>query len=103
MNFRPCALGLSALFTLLIAPLVHAAPMDDRIPQDAIFYAGWQGADALAPQYAGSNLKGLVDASGFPAYVTQELPKWIELAGEKDPSAPAKIQMATSGLGILWH
>jgi hypothetical protein len=103
MTLRSCALRFAVLSTLLLSPLLHAAPMDDRIPQDALLYAGWQGADALAPQYANSNLKGIIDVSGFPAYFAQQLPKWIDLAGQKDPDAPAHIQAAMTGLAILWH
>ena len=88
---------------VVVTPVVYAAPLDDRIPQDALLYAGWQGADALAPQYAGSNLKGLVDNSGMAAYLEEQIPKWIDLAGQQDPTAPAHIQAVQTALGVLWH
>jgi hypothetical protein len=92
-----------ALVVVLVTPVVYAAPLDDRIPQDALLYAGWQGADALAPQYATSNLKGLVDNSGMAAYLQEQIPKWIDLAGQQDPTAPAQIQIAETALGVFWH
>src|SRR5436190_20416200 len=52
---------------LLLATTLQAQPLADRIPADALLYAGWAGSDALAPAYANSHLKGVVDASNLPA------------------------------------
>jgi prepilin-type processing-associated H-X9-DG protein len=80
-----------------------AAPLDNRVPQDAIVYFGWAGSNALQPQYAGSNLKAFIDASTAPDFIAQQLPKLIELAAKNDPTAPQTIAKLQSGLGIAWH
>ncbi|MGN6370476.1 MAG: hypothetical protein ACTHN5_19650 [Phycisphaerae bacterium] len=92
-----------AAAVLLVSASVVAAPLDDRVPNDALVYAGWRGADSMAGEYAQSNLKGVVETAGMRAYIQQQLPHWIELAGEKDPSAPEQINDLLSGLNIAWH
>ncbi len=88
---------------LLFAPSVWAAPLDNRIPKDALLYIGWQGADALAPAYANSNMKAVLDSSTLPAFIQQEMPKWLEMAGQKDADAPAEIEDGKTALTVLWH
>src|SRR3954464_3277065 len=39
-----------------------AQPLADRVPADALLYVGWAGSEHLAPAYAQSHLKGLIDA-----------------------------------------
>ena len=87
----------------LVAVSRAAAPLDNRVPQDAILYFGWAGSDALQPQYAPSNLKSFVDASTARDFIAQQLPKLIELAAKDDPTAPQVIAKLQSGLGIAWH
>ncbi len=79
------------------------APLDDRVPQDAILYIGWAGADALASQYAASNLKGIVDASAARQFINQQLPKLIDMAARQNPQAPQIIAKLQTGLDIAWR
>jgi hypothetical protein len=80
-----------------------AGPLDDRVPQDSIFYVGWAGADALGPQYATSNLKGVLDASKIPDFVSKQLPKLIDMARAQDPNAPQIIAKIQKGLNVAWR
>ena len=88
---------------VLIVSAAHAAPLDDRIPKDALVYAGWRGADSMVAEYAQSNLKAVVETAGLHNYIQQQLPHWLDLAAQQDPNAPEKINDLLSGLNIGWH
>ena len=94
---------LVALAILIVAPALKAAPLDDRIPKDAVIYAGWRGADALGAEYAESNLKGVVDSAGLGNYLQEQLPHWIDMAGQRNPDTPDQINDSLTMLGILWR
>jgi len=81
---------------------VKAAPLDDNVPQEAIFYAGWAGSDALQAPYATSNLKGIVEASAAKDFISKQLPGLIAKAGEQDPEAPQQIAKLRTGLEVAW-
>src|SRR3982751_4660865 len=88
---------------LLAAPMAAPAqPLADRMPADAIVYAGWAGADSLGPQYDASHLKAVLEASNVPALVDEFLPKVFERIGQQDPQAHDALAGAAS-LGKLWH
>ncbi len=82
--------------------LCRAGALDDKVPLDAIAYVGWAGTDALGPQYANSNLKGILDASVIKDFIDKQLPKLIDQAGQQNPAAPAMIAKAQSTLAIVW-
>jgi prepilin-type processing-associated H-X9-DG protein len=73
------AMGLVASVGAQMAP---AQPLADRVPSDALFYAGWAGAEKLAPAYAQSHLKGVLDSSNLP-----------ELFSELGPRIVRRIQL----------
>jgi prepilin-type processing-associated H-X9-DG protein len=60
----------------------NAQPLADRVPSDALLYVAWAGADKLAPAYAQSNLKGVLDSSNLP-----------ELFSELGPRIVRRIQL----------
>jgi hypothetical protein len=93
---------LGACAALAIAHAARAGALDERVPSDAILYAGWAGADALEPQYANSNLKGILDASVIREFMDKQLPKLIEQAGQQNPGAPAAIAKAQSLATLVW-
>ena len=74
------------LATVLLMGAVSqaASPLDDKVPSETIAYFGWAGSTALEPQYAGSNLKGVVDASAARQFISQQLPKLIDVATHHD-------------------
>ncbi len=91
-----------ACLTFLALP-GHAAPLDTKLPTDVLVYVGWAGSDSLAPQYAKSNLKGLIEASTIKRFIDTQLPALIQMAAARDPSAPQNIAKLQTGLGIAWH
>src|SRR5258706_13323397 len=64
------------------ARIAHAQALADRIPSDALLYVAWAGADKLAPAYAQSHLKGVLDSSNLP-----------ELFSELGPRIVRRIQL----------
>ena len=66
-------------------------------------YVGWAGSDALQGAYAGSNLKGIIEASTIRDFISTQLPKLMDQASARDPNAPEQIAKLQSGLGIAWH
>jgi prepilin-type processing-associated H-X9-DG protein len=59
-----------------------AQALADRVPSDALLYVAWAGADKLAPAYAQSHLKGVLDSSNLP-----------ELFSELGPRIVRRIQL----------
>ncbi|HEY4330501.1 MAG TPA: DUF3352 domain-containing protein, partial [Phycisphaerae bacterium] len=99
----PLLLCAAVMATLTAGRISLAAPLDDRIPGDAIAYIGWAGAEALTPQYNGSNLKSIFEASMIKQYVNDALPKLIEQVAKNDPNAPKHIEKLKTGLAIAWQ
>src|SRR5690348_11262347 len=62
------ALFASVLFSSARA---HAQVLADRVPSDAIVYAGWAGSDTLGPAYDASNLKKFLDAFDVPRLLNE--------------------------------
>jgi len=64
------------------AQTARAQALADRVPSDALLYVAWAGADKLAPAYAQSHLKGVLDSSNLP-----------ELFSELGPRIVRRIQL----------
>ncbi len=75
---------LSAAVVLACASMARAQVLADKVPADALFYAGWQGTDAIGNAYEGSHLKGLVEALNVPEQVRAMMK--LELAKKTDPA-----------------
>jgi len=54
-------------------------------PGDSVVYVGWAGSDSLRPQYAGSHLKAILDASNARDLFDKTLPQAIEKARPEEP------------------
>src|SRR3954464_9223674 len=79
-RFIIIAVALIALVAWI--PSAGAQPLADRVPADALLYVGWAGSEHLAPAYAQSHLKGLMDASSLP-----------QLFAELGPRAVRRLQV----------
>lgn len=67
MLSRPRRIGLAFLLTALVAaPAGRAQVLADRLPTDALLYAGWAGSDALGPAYDASHFKAFLDSLNLP-------------------------------------
>ena len=93
---------LSCLAFVAAPPAAHAQPLADRLPADTVVYVGWAGADGLGSQYKDSHLKALLEASNFPKFIDDFLPKVIERARQEEP----ELRDALAGVGSFgpfWH
>ena len=78
------------------------APLADRVPGDAIVYAGWAGSDALSGQYDTSHLKAIIDASDLPELFSKVVPQLIQRVA-KDNQQAADIMQQVVAIGApLW-
>jgi hypothetical protein len=92
------------LFAVIFSPLLAAAqPLADRIPDDAIFYFGWRGADAPGSGYSESRLKAFLDASALPQLINDALPKVLDKLGEKDRGAAIFRELLGKLGPAYWH
>jgi prepilin-type processing-associated H-X9-DG protein len=91
-------LGLAAMWSV-----ARAAPLDTRIPADAVVYAGWAGADTLAPAYGASNLKGFVENTTIGAYVQANWDTWMERAARGNADAKEAQEAAVKTGRMLWQ
>src|SRR5436190_18805422 len=90
------------LFVAVLALPSRAQPLADRIPQDAILYVGWAGADSPGPGYANSHLKAVVDASNIPQLLDEALPRLLDQVvkrngGDKDSAEAMALFRAIAG------
>lgn len=53
------------LAVLLAAPAAHAQPLTEAVPDGVIAYLGWRGTDDMGPDYEGSNMQGVMEATGL--------------------------------------
>ena len=108
MNNRSC---FNSSVLILVAAIGFAsaaraaAPLADHVPDDAVLYIGWAGADSQLPAYQASDLGAFIDHSNLPDLARQYLPKlWDQLAGQSngrgDKEALAALQKA---LPLLWR
>src|SRR5450759_4510791 len=96
------AAGLACGLLAMIGGL-QAAPLDTRIPQDAVVYVGWAGADTQAGKYADSNLKGVIDNTKIGDYVKANWAGWMEKAQARNEDAGKDIEEGVSALNLAWR
>lgn len=65
---------IAVLLTISCAT-AFAQPLADRIPSDAILYAGWAGTEKLQAGYDKSRLKGVLEHSSLPQLLNEIGPK----------------------------
>jgi hypothetical protein len=75
------------ILTIALSPLTLAQPLADRIPDDALIYIAWRGADDPGSSYAQSRLKAFLDASAIPQLFSDTLPRALDKAAEHDRGA----------------
>ncbi len=88
-----CAAILLAAGTI---PSARAQILADKVPANALLYAGWAGSDALGPAYDGSHLKAFLNALNLPKFVGDRFSQ--AMARETDPQ---KIEQAKFAQELL--
>lgn len=103
--------GFHRHFSILLAAVVLAAlplpvqaqPLADLAPDDALLYIGWRGVDNLGAEYDQTNLKALVDASGWRELMDRTVPSLVNrIVRDQRDAAPA-LHAARQVLGALWR
>lgn len=84
---KPRSIATLLTLTLFVPVQLLAQALADRVPDDAMLYVGWRGADNPGDAYGNSRLKAFLDASQIPQLVDQTLPKLLDKMAEKDRSA----------------
>ncbi len=93
-----------ALVVTLLSPFyVTAQPLADKVPADALIYAGWAGADSMGPGYAQSHLKAVLDESNLPQLFDEFVPKLLALASKNVPADGREVLALVSSIGpVMW-
>jgi prepilin-type processing-associated H-X9-DG protein len=86
----------------LLAGRAGAQPLADHVPQDAVVYVGWAGAEHLGPEYEQSNLKAFLDASNVRELVNESLPRLIENLGHQDEDSTAMLSFLSAVGKPMW-
>src|SRR2546423_489883 len=81
---------------LACALAAPAQPLADRLPNDALVYFGWRGADAMGSGFAGPHLKAVLDASDFSQVVNDFLPQIAQRIAQEDPEAAQVLPVMTA-------
>jgi prepilin-type processing-associated H-X9-DG protein len=93
----------SAVVLLLsLAGGVIAQPLADRVPDDAMLYVGWAGAETLGEAYKGSNLKAILDNSKIRELFTQFIPQGAKKIIENEPDAEKPLTMLMTIAPSMW-
>lgn len=90
---------LAAVVSILLFPLISLAqPLADRVPADAVFYVGWQGADSMPAAYDQSHLKAVLDASNIPLLANDFLPRLFARIQQEEPNSTEALRLL-QGIG----
>ncbi|WP_428938955.1 hypothetical protein [Fontivita pretiosa] len=95
-------LPITVLTVLSLVVPVLGQPLADQVPEDAMLYLAWCGADSLPPEYAQSHLKALLDASRIRELFTQFLPQAGQKLIEQEPGSRQAVQMIQALSKPLW-
>ncbi len=82
------------------------APLADRVPGDALIYAGWRGVDDMGPGYAESHLKAVLERSHFRELTERVIPGLIAAGVEQEgivEEAEAASAMVQPLLEAAWR
>jgi hypothetical protein len=99
----PVAWMVASVVAMVLSVGAAAQPLADRIPQDAVAYIGWCGADSMGPGYDGSHLKAVIEASNVAELVNQSLPRLLERIGQDDEDAARMTGLLTAIGGPMWR
>jgi len=103
MRRRHFASPLIVLAALLAAaPPLHAQPFAKNVPDNALVYIAWRGADAMAKEYDQSHFKAVMAASSLPRIIEQQLPVLID-GGVAEGKADAGLRLAALLARPAWR
>ena len=89
--------------TLTFGVSLHAQPLIEHVPADALIYAGWQGVDELGEAYEQSTFKAVLDATELGTLFTETLPALMEEEAQNDPDAAEALAFYRASASAVWH
>ena len=94
--------GFIALWMLMLSCAASAQPLVDVVPQDAIVYMGWRGADDPGEGYVDSHLKRLADEMDAGALFSSVLDA-IRDNNPDDRDIAVTAELARTIGRVSWH
>ena len=80
-----------AVAAMMACSLARGQVMADRVPNDALLYAGWAGTAALGPAYDGSHLKALLEALKLPEFLDARIQEAMDKQAAAGKGDEAKL------------
>lgn len=102
MRSLSAAFFLVALFVASAIP-VAAQPLADRVPQDALLYIGWAGADHMPPGYAQSHANAVLDGGDIAKLFAESLPRMFRKLGGDGRKIDGFATAVAALAGPIWR
>jgi len=93
---------LIALFVTVALP-ASAQPLADRIPQDALIYIGWAGANHMPPGYAQSHAKAVLDGGEIAKLFEESVPRMFRKLGGDGRKIDGFATAVAALAGPVWR
>jgi prepilin-type processing-associated H-X9-DG protein len=84
------------------ASICPAQPLAERVPESAIVYMGWRGANELRADYEKSHLKGVLAESRVSELPGPFLDQWLRVIAKRTPDVAAEIGAIRDIVGHAW-
>jgi hypothetical protein len=91
-----------ALVLLVRLSPVRAQPLADRVPDDAILYVGWAGAESPGSAYAQSHLKAVLENCKIREFFSQFLPQVAQRIIKHEPDAEQPLNAIMTLAAPMW-
>ena len=102
LTINRLVIAVAVAFGFCAAPL-HAAPLAQHVPDEAIIYVAWRGADDPVADFEQTNLKQLLDLTNLDALVNQAVPGILaKYQQEMDPQTTFVMHMLAQVGPIAW-
>src|SRR5579862_4278216 len=90
------------LVLLICANAARGQILADHVPDTAVEYFAWRGADSLGPQYDQSHLKQFVDSSQIQQFIATNFPQWFASIARLGQGNDQLISATTEVAKVLW-
>lgn len=85
-----------------VAPsLLRAQPLADRVPEGALLYVGWAGAEEM-DGFEGSKLAAVIESAKLADTFGDALPAWLEGAAARGSADPRAAEFYRTLGAVLW-
>ncbi len=95
---------LIASLVIAFSPVIALGQsLANRVPENVVLYAGWQGSQSLGPDFPKSNLKGFLDDSNISSLFDDVLPRLLEKFGKQQPEVETGARLFAAIGGPIWR